>query len=123
MQSESSTDVSEKGRSHLLCGSQNLVYNFGTVLSDPRRTVLAVTITHQSKPDPVKHLASAVFTQALRDCGFLRTHRREEIDRKVKEEAINFLTSGDETFRFWCHALNQHPETVQSELRRRLARS
>ncbi len=90
------------------------------MLSDPRFTILAVTITHQSKPDPVERLASAVFTQALRDCGFLRSSR---IDRKVQKEAIDFLTSGGEGFRFWCRVLDQNPDLVQSLLRRRLTRS
>ena len=108
------------GRSLLLCVSQNLVYSCGTVSSDPRLPVLAVTITRQSKPNPTKCLASAVFTQALRDCGILKSAR---IESKVQKEAIHFLTSGGEGFRFWCHALNQHPETVQSVLRRRLTRS
>ncbi|MCS4558779.1 hypothetical protein L9G74_20365, partial [Shewanella sp. C32] len=76
-------------------------------------------ITHQRRPDPFKRLACGVFTQALRDCGFLGS---VPIDRKVKAEAISFLTSGSSAFRFWCHALNQHPETVRSELKRRLAR-
>ncbi len=88
-------------------------------MSDPRLTILAVTITHQSKPDPHKRLASAVFTQALRDCGFLLSAR---VDRKVQKEAIDFLTSGGEGFRFWCHALNQNPDIVQSALRKRLTR-
>jgi len=87
------------------------------VLSDPRLTILAVTITHQRGPDPFKRLACGVFTQALRDCGFLGSAR---IDRKLQKEAIAFLTNGGEAFRFWCHALNQHPETVRSELKRRL---
>jgi len=89
------------------------------VLSAPRLPVLAVTITHQSKPDPVERLACGVFKQALRDCGFLSSAR---IDRKVQREAIDFLIHGGEDFRFWCHALNQNPETVQSALRKRLKR-
>ena len=90
------------------------------MLSDPRFPVFAVTITHQFKPDPVNRLASAVFTQALRDCGFLSGAR---VKSKVQKEAIYFLTSGGEGFRFWCHALNQHPESVRSKLKRRLAGS
>ena len=90
------------------------------MLSDPRLTILAVTITHQYKLDPVQRLASAVFTQALRDCGFLSSTR---IDRKVQRDAIHFLTSGGAGFRFWCRVLDQNPETVQSVLKKRLTRS
>ncbi len=86
-------------------------------MSDPRRAVLAVTHIGRSKPDPFKRLACAVFTQALRDCGFLSSGR---IDTKVKEEAIDFLTSGGEGFRFWCRVLDLHPHIVRSELKRRL---
>ncbi len=101
----------------LFCVSQNLAYYLGTVSSDPRLTVLAVTITRQSKPNPTKCLASAVFTQALRDCGILKSAR---IERKVQKEAIDFLTSGGEAFQFWCRALDLHPERLRSELKRRL---
>ncbi len=104
----------------LLCVSQNLAYYLGTVLSDPRLTVLVVTHIGHSKPNSLKRLACAVFTQALRDCGFLSSAR---IDRKVQTEAINFLTSGGEAFQFWCRALNQNPDILQSALRRRLTRS
>ncbi len=90
------------------------------MLSDPRFTILAVTITHQSKPDPVERLASAVFTQALRDCGFLS---RARIEKKLQRDAIHFLTNGGEAFRFWCMALDLNPDLVQSLLRRRLTRS
>ncbi len=90
------------------------------MLSDPRLTILAVTITHQYKLDPVQRLASAVFTQALRDCGFLSSAR---IEKKMQKEAIHFLTSGGEGFRFWCRVLDQNPDLVQSLLRRRLTRS
>ena len=92
----------------------------GTVLSDPRLTILAVTITHQRGPDPFKRLACGVFNQALRDSGFLSSAR---IERKVQREAINFLIHGGEDFRFWCHALNQNPDIVRSELKKRLAGS
>ncbi len=104
----------------LLCVSQNLAYYLGTVLSDPRRAVLAVTHIGRSKPDPFKRLACAVFTQALSDCGLLRSAR---IDRKVQKEAIHFLTSGGEAFQFWCRALDLHPERLRSELKRRLTLS
>jgi len=94
-----------------------LPYHFGTVLSDPGLTILAVTFTHQRGPDPFKLLASGVFTQALRDCGYLSSAR---VERKVQRDAIDFLTSGGEAFRFWCQALNLHPDQVRSELKRRL---
>ncbi len=87
--------------------------------SDPRLPVLAVTITRQSKPNPTKCLASAVFTQALRDCGILKSAR---IERKVQKEAIDFLTEDGEAFRFWCQALNLHPDRVRLELKKRLTR-
>jgi len=45
------------------------------------------------------------------------------IDRKAQREAIHFLTNGGEEFRFWCRALNLHPEKVRSELKKRLAGS
>jgi len=100
-----------------------VAYYLGTVLSDPRLTVLAVTVTHQRGPDPFKRLACAVFTQALRDCGFLRTRRSAPIKKKIERDAVDFLTNGGKSFRFWCHALNQNPDIVQSVLRRRLTRS
>ncbi len=90
------------------------------MLSDPRLAVLAVTPIGQSKPDPFERLACAVFTQALRDCGFLSSGR---ITRKVKEEAIDFLTSGSSAFQFWCRVLDLHPDIVRSELKRRLTLS
>ncbi len=107
------------GRSLLLYGSQNFAYYLGTVLSDPRLAVLAVTHIGRSKPDPFKRLACGVFTQALRDCGFLSSGR---IKRKVQEEAINFLTNGGEAFQFWCRVHDLHPDRVRSELTRRLTR-
>jgi len=97
-----------------------LVYYLSTVLSAPRLPVFAVTITHQSKPDPFQRLASAVFTQALRDCGFLSSVR---IEKKLQRDAIHFLTNDSEAFRFWCQALNQNPDRMQSALRRRLTQS
>ncbi len=86
-------------------------------MSDPSLTVLAVTITHQRRPDPFKRLACGVFDQALRDCGFLSSAR---IKSKLQRDAIYFLTSGGEAFRFWCDALNQDPNIVRSELKKRL---
>jgi len=100
------------GRSLLLCVSQNLAYYLGTVLSDPRLTVLGLTHIGHSEPNSLRRLACGVFDQALRDCGFLSSAR---IDRKVQKEAIAFLTSGGEAFRFWCKALDQNPDIVQSE--------
>jgi hypothetical protein len=88
------------------------------VLSAPRLPVLAVTHIGHSKPDWLKRLACGVFDQALRDCGFLSSAR---IDRKVQRDAIYFLTNGSEAFRFWCHALNQDPDKVRSELKKRLS--
>jgi len=97
-------------------------YYLGTVLSAPRLPVLAVTHIGHSEPDWSKRLACGVFDQALRDCGLSpRYHGR--VDRKVKEEAISFLTSGSSAFRFWCRALNQNPDRVRSALRKRLTRS
>jgi len=107
-------------RSLSFCVSQNLAYYLGTVLSAPRLPVLAVTHISHSEPNSLKRLAWGVFNQALRDCGFLSSAR---IDRKVQKEAIDFLTSGGEDFRFWCRALNQNPDRMQSALRRRLAQS
>ena len=108
------------GRSPLSCVSQNLVYNFGTVLSDPRLTVLGVTHIGHSEANSLKRLACGVFNQALRDCGFLSSAR---IEKELQREAIHFLTSGGEAFRFWCRALDQNPDILQSALRRRLTRS
>jgi len=68
----------------------------------------------------LKRLACGVFDQALRDCGFLSSAR---IEKKMQNEAIDFLISGGEGFRFWCRALNQNPDRMQSVLRRRLTRS
>jgi len=87
------------------------------VLSAPRLPVLAVTHIAHSHPNSLQRLACGVFKQALRDCGFLSSAR---IDRKVKEEAISFLTSGSKAFRFWCHALDQNPEKVKAVLRKRI---
>ena len=89
-------------------------------MSDPRLTVLAVTHIGHSEPDWLKRLARGVFNQALRDCGFLSSAR---IETKLQREAIHFLTSGGEAFRFWCKALDQNPDILQSALRRRLTRS
>ncbi len=105
------------------CVSQNLVYYLSTVLSAPRLPVLPVLavphISH-SEPNSLKRLACGVFKQALRDCGFLRSAR---IDKKLQRDAIHFLTNGGEAFRFWCHALNQDPNIVRSELKKRLSGS
>ncbi len=87
------------------------------MLSAPRLPVLAVTHISHSEPNSLKRLAWGVFNQALRDCGFLSSAR---IDRKLQKEAIDFLTSGGEDFRFWCQALNQDPNIVRSELKKRL---
>ena len=95
-------------------------YYLGTVLSDPRLTVLAVTHIGHSEPNSLKRLACGVFNQALRDCGFLSSAR---IEKELQREAIHFLTSGGEAFRFWCRALDQNPDILQSALRRRLTRS
>ncbi len=111
------------GRSPLSCVSQNLVYNFGTVLSDPRLTVLGVTHIGHSEPNSLQRLACGVFNQALRDSGLVRTHRSAPIEKKLQREAIHFLTSGGEAFRFWCRALGQNPDITQSVLRKRLTRS
>jgi len=101
----------------LLCVSQNLVYSCGTVSSDPRLPVLAVTHIGHSKPNSFKRLACGVFNQALRDCGLLSSAR---IEKELQREAIRFLTHGGEDFRFWCQALDLHPDRMQSALRRRL---
>ncbi len=93
------------------------------MLSAPRLPVLAVAHIGHSKPDWLKRLACGVFDQAFRDSGLLRNQYSARIESKLQRDAIYFLTSGGEGFRFWCHALNQHPETVRSELKRRLARS
>ncbi len=90
------------------------------MLSAPRFPVFAVTHIRHSEPNSLQRLACGVLNQALRDCGFLGSAR---IDRKVKEEAISFLTSGGEAFRFWCKALNKNPDRVRSALKRRLTRS
>ena len=89
-------------------------------MSDPSFTFFAVTHIGHSEPNSLKRLACGVFNQALRDCGFLSSAR---IDRKVQKEAIAFLTSGGEVFRFWCRALDQNPEQVRSELTRRLTQN
>jgi len=81
----------------------------GTVSSDPRLSVLAVTHIGHSEPNSLKRLACGVFNQALRDCGVLSSAR---IERKVQKEAI-----------VWCKALDQNPDILQSALRRRLTRS
>ena len=90
------------------------------MLSDPSLKVLAVSHISHSEPNSLKRLACGVFKQALRDCGFLSSAR---IESKVQRDAINFLTNGGEAFRFWCHALNQDPNIVRSELKKRLAGS
>ena len=87
------------------------------MLSDPSLTVLAVSQISYSEPNSLKRLACGVFKQALRDCGFLSSAR---IDRKVQIDAVDFLTSGGEAFQFWCRALNQNPDKVRSELKKRL---
>ncbi len=92
----------------------------GTVLSAPRLPVLAVTHIGHSELNWLKRLACGVFDQALRDCGFLSSAR---VDKKVQRDAVDFLTSGGEDFRFWCYALKQNPDRMQSALRRRLAQS
>ncbi len=90
------------------------------MLSDPSLTVLAVTHIGHREPNSLKRLACGVFKQALRDCGFLSSAR---IESKVQRDAINFLTNGGEAFRFWCDALNQDPDIVRSELKKRLSGS
>ena len=85
--------------------------------SDPRLSVLAVTHIGHCEPNSLKRLACGVFNQALKDCGVLSSAR---IERKVQKEAIDFLIHGGEAFRFWCHALNQNPDIVRSELKKRL---
>jgi hypothetical protein len=102
----------------LLCVSQNVVYYLSTVLSAPRLPVLAVLHIGQSEQNSLKRLACGVFNQALRDCGFLSSAR---IKSKLQRDAIYFLTNGSEAFRFWCHALNQDPDKVRSELKKRLS--
>ena len=104
----------------LLCFSKFRFIILGNVLSDPRLSVLAVTHIGHSEPNSLKRLACGVFKQALRDCGVLSSAR---IESKVQRDAINFLTNGGEAFRFWCHALNQDPNIVRSELKKRLAGS
>jgi len=111
------------GRSLLLCVSQNLAYYLGTVLSDPRLAFLAVTHIGHSEPDWSKRLACGVFNQALRDSGLLGNQYSARIKSKLQRDAIHFLTSGGEAFRFWCHAINQNPDILQSALKRRLTRS
>ena len=93
------------------------------MLSHPRLRVLAVIPAHQIEPDPVQRLAWGVFNLALRDSGLLRNSRSGRIDRKVQNEAIDFLTSGGEDFCFWCRLLDQNPSRVQSVLRKRLTTS
>ena len=90
------------------------------MLSAPRLPVLAVTHIGHSEPNSLKRLACGVFDQALRDCGFLSSAR---IEKKMQNEAIDFLISGGEGFRFWCRMLDQNPDIVRSELKRRLAGS
>ena len=70
----------------------------------------------------VSRLATAVFSQALKDSGLCHTKRVEQIDIELKEEAISFLTSGNSSFRFWCQALNQNPDQVRLALCRQLTR-
>ena len=86
-------------------------------MSDPCLSVLAGTHIGHSEPNSLKRLACGVFNQAMRDCGFLGSAR---IERNVQKEAINFLIHGGEDFRFWCRALDQNPDILQSALRRRL---
>ncbi len=93
------------------------------MLSAPRLPVLAVTHIGHSEPNSLKRLACGVFKQALRDSGLLRTQHTAPIEKKLQREAIHFLTSGGEAFRFWCQALNKNPDRVQSVLRRRLTQS
>jgi hypothetical protein len=71
----------------------------------------------------LQRLACGVFNQALRDSGLVRTHRSAPIEKKLQREAIAFLTSGGEAFRFWCRAIDQNPEQVRSELTRRLTQN
>ena len=92
----------------------------GTVLSAPRLPVLAVTHIDHSKQNWVKRLACGVFNQAFRDSGLLRNQYSARIESRLQREAIYFLTSGGEAFRFWCHALNQDPDIVRSEVKKRL---
>jgi len=88
----------------------------------PRDIIPSAATIHHNRPDSVKRLAAEVFKQALKDSGLHHSKRLERIHPKVKAEAICFLTSGSEAFQFWCQALNQHPERVRLELKRRLTR-
>ncbi len=91
-------------------------------MSAPRLPVLAVTHIAHSHPNSFERLACGVFRQALRDAGLLGNRLSGRIDRKMQRDAVDFLTNGGEAFRFWCHALDQNPETVQSVLKKRLTR-